>query len=79
VLATDGIDLEAEDLASGETIACSYSDFAKHASRDQAGRAIRYVLPPLVERAEVGQLGVINYLELRLFSVPSDTPAIPPM
>jgi hypothetical protein len=30
VLATDGVDLEAEDLASGETIACSYSDFARH-------------------------------------------------
>jgi len=27
VLATDGIDLEAEDLNSGETIACSYHDF----------------------------------------------------
>jgi len=27
VLATDGIDFEAEDLNSGETIACAYSDF----------------------------------------------------
>ena len=30
VLATDGISLEAEDLNSGEAIACVYSDFAKH-------------------------------------------------
>jgi hypothetical protein len=30
ILATDGIDLEAEDIASGETVACSYSDFANH-------------------------------------------------
>jgi hypothetical protein len=30
VLATDGVSLEAEDLTSGETIACVYQDFAKH-------------------------------------------------
>ncbi len=30
VLATDGIDLEAEDLLSGETIACAYPDFPDH-------------------------------------------------
>jgi len=30
ILATDGIDFEAEDLASGETVACSYSDFPDH-------------------------------------------------
>lgn len=30
VLATDGVSLEAEDLTSGETIACVYRDFAKH-------------------------------------------------
>ena len=30
VLATDGIDLEAEHLASGETVACSYADFPNH-------------------------------------------------
>lgn len=30
VLATDGVDLEAEDMASGETVACSYSDFPNH-------------------------------------------------
>ncbi len=29
-LATDGVTLEAEDLNSGETIACDYSDFADH-------------------------------------------------
>ncbi len=29
-LATDGIDLEAEDLKSGETIACAYKDFPDH-------------------------------------------------
>ena len=29
VLATDGVELEAEDLASGETIACAYGDFAR--------------------------------------------------
>ena len=29
-LATDGIDLEAEDLATGETVACSYQDFPDH-------------------------------------------------
>lgn len=30
VLATDGIDFEAEDLTSGETVACSYPDFPNH-------------------------------------------------
>ncbi len=30
VLATDGIDLEAEDLTSGETVACAYKDFPNH-------------------------------------------------
>ena len=30
VLATDGINLEAEDLASGDTVACSYQDFPNH-------------------------------------------------
>ena len=30
VLATDGVDLEAEDLNSGETIACDYPDFSDH-------------------------------------------------
>ncbi len=30
VLATDGVDLEAEDLNSGETVACAYKDFPDH-------------------------------------------------
>src|SRR6202171_52241 len=30
VLATDGDTLEAEDLASGETAACTYADFPNH-------------------------------------------------
>jgi hypothetical protein len=30
ILATDGVTLEAEDLASGETIAPAYADFAEH-------------------------------------------------
>ncbi len=30
VLATDGKDLEAEDVSSGETIACAYTDFPDH-------------------------------------------------
>ena len=30
VLATDGIDLEAEDLITGETVACAYTDFPNH-------------------------------------------------
>lgn len=30
VLATDGVDFEAEDLTSGETVACSYQDFPNH-------------------------------------------------
>ena len=30
ILATDGVDLEAEDLLSGETIACAYPDFPDH-------------------------------------------------
>jgi hypothetical protein len=28
-LATDGVDFEAEDFVSGETIACAYPDFAR--------------------------------------------------
>ena len=30
ILATDGADLEAEDLTTGETIACAYTDFPDH-------------------------------------------------
>ena len=30
ILATDGTDLEAEDLTTGETIACAYTDFPEH-------------------------------------------------
>lgn len=30
VLATDGMDFEAEDVSSGETIACAYSEFPEH-------------------------------------------------
>ena len=30
VLATDGIDLQAEDVKSGDTIACAYKDFPDH-------------------------------------------------
>ena len=30
ILATDGITLEAEELASGETVACTYKDFPNH-------------------------------------------------
>jgi hypothetical protein len=30
VLATDGVDFEAEDLSSGETVACAYADFPDH-------------------------------------------------
>ena len=32
ILATDGITLEAEDLTSGETVACAYPDFHDHFS-----------------------------------------------
>jgi hypothetical protein len=30
ILATDGVDFEAEELASGETVACAYEDFPDH-------------------------------------------------
>ncbi len=30
ILATDGVDFEAEDLENGETIACAYADFPNH-------------------------------------------------
>jgi len=30
ILATDGVDFEAEELASGETVACAYKDFPDH-------------------------------------------------
>lgn len=30
ILATDGVDFEAEDLTSGETVACAYPDFPNH-------------------------------------------------
>jgi hypothetical protein len=30
ILATDGVDFEAEDLAGGETVACAYKDFPDH-------------------------------------------------
>jgi hypothetical protein len=30
ILATDGVDFEAEDLSSGDTVACAYADFPNH-------------------------------------------------
>ncbi|MCH2497199.1 MAG: lactate dehydrogenase [Erythrobacter sp.] len=30
ILATDGVDLQAEDLVNGESVACAYSDFPNH-------------------------------------------------
>jgi hypothetical protein len=30
ILATDGVDFEAEDLANGETVACAYKAFPDH-------------------------------------------------
>ena len=30
ILATNGVDLEAEDLTTGETVACTYADFPNH-------------------------------------------------
>src|SRR6202163_1947577 len=30
ILATDGVDFEAENLANGETVACAYKDFPDH-------------------------------------------------
>jgi len=30
ILATDGVDFEAEDMATGDTVACSYKDFPDH-------------------------------------------------
>ena len=30
ILATDGVDFEAEELTSGETVACAYKDFPDH-------------------------------------------------
>ena len=30
ILATDGVDFEAEDLTTGETVACAYADFPNH-------------------------------------------------
>jgi hypothetical protein len=41
ILATDGESLEAEDLASGETVACTYRDFADHFGF-RAGSVSRY-------------------------------------
>lgn len=37
MLATDGVDFEAEDLAGGKTVACAYKDFP---DRLDAGRSI---------------------------------------
>jgi hypothetical protein len=30
ILATDGVDFQAEELAAGETVACQYADFPNH-------------------------------------------------
>ena len=30
ILATDGVDLQAEDLVNGESVACAYTDFPNH-------------------------------------------------
>ena len=67
VLATDGATLEAEDLATGETVACEYQDFPNHFGFFLALAGITTVKQLRENAFDIQATGRLNrlYLELR--------------
>ena len=67
VLATDGLTLEAEDLTTGETVACDYKDFPNHFGFFLALAGITTVKPLRENAFDIRATGRLNrlYLELR--------------
>lgn len=66
ILATDGIDFQAEDLNSGETIACEYEDFHEHFSFffDLAGiSSVKEIRESVFDIKATGRLNKL-YIEL---------------
>jgi hypothetical protein len=67
VLATDGVTLEAEDLTTGETVACDYADFPNHFGFLLALAGITTVKQLRENAFDIRATGRLNrlYLELR--------------
>ena len=67
-LATDGVDFEAEDLNSGETVACAYSDFPDHFGFFLSLAGITTVIDDAVEKIKDGSIAsyIYNPQEARL-------------
>ncbi len=76
VLATDGVILEAEDLTTGETIACEYRDFPNHFGFFLALAGITTVKQLRENAFDIRATGRLNrlYLELRKSNPDWDRP-----
>jgi hypothetical protein len=76
VLATDGVTLEAEDLTTGETVACEYKDFPNHFGLFLALAGITTVKQLRENAFDIRATGRLNrlYLELRKSNPDWDRP-----
>jgi hypothetical protein len=76
ILATDGMMLEAEDLTTGETVACDYTDFPNHFSFFLALAGITTVKQLRENAFDIRATGRLNrlYLELRKTNPDWDKP-----
>jgi restriction-modification enzyme MmeI-like protein len=76
VLATDGVTLEAEDLTTGETVACEYKDFPNHFGFFLALAGITTVKQLRENAFDIRATGRLNrlYLELRKTNPDWDKP-----
>lgn len=72
VLATDGIDLEAENLISGETVACSYKDFPNHFGFFLILAGIRFDKSIQNLEVDIKATSRLNRLYIELLSVNED-------
>jgi hypothetical protein len=76
ILATDGVTLEAEDLTTGETVACDYTDFPNHFGFFLALAGITTVKQLRENAFDIRATGRLNrlYLELRKHNPDWDKP-----
>ena len=74
ILATDGVDLEAEELNSGETVACSYPDFANHFGFFLALAGITTVKEIRNNAIDIKATGRLNRLYVELLKENEDSP-----
>lgn len=65
-LATDGVDFEAEDLTSGETVACSFKDFPNHFGFFLPLAGISTVQPIRENSFDIRATGKLNRLYIEL-------------